>query len=111
MPMAPTAPENLNAAGSERPKAADSVPAQIPNTADAGYFSEQAVQGLGQLGMDPHLAVGRQKHHEAPVPSKAAAPSADASVKEKMQHKLRLATGKALYSVVADTDNQRRSRS
>lgn len=75
------------------------MPAPIPNTAAAGYFSEQAVEGFEQLGMDPHLAVGWQKHHEAPVPSKAAAPPTDASVKEKMQHKLRLATGKALYSV------------
>ena len=57
-------------AGIERPKAADGTPVPIPNTADAGYFSEKAVEGLEQIGMDPHLAIGRQKHHEAPVPSK-----------------------------------------
>src|SRR5271157_4417202 len=48
--------------------------------------------------MDPHLATGRQKHHEPPVQSEAATPSAEASVKEKMQQKLRSATGKALYA-------------
>jgi hypothetical protein len=57
----------------------------IPNTADTGYFSEKAVGELEHMGIDPHIAVGRQKHHEAPVPAEAAAPSAEASVKEKMQ--------------------------
>ncbi len=58
------------------------------------------------FGIDPHIATGRQKHHEAPVPpeaaapsAEAAAPSAEASAKEKMQSKLRTATGKALYAV------------
>ena len=48
--------------------------------------------------MDPHIAVGRQKHHETPVAPESTAPSAEASVKEKMQRKLRSATGKALYA-------------
>ncbi len=98
VPMAQAALENLNAAGIERPKAADGTPAPIPNTADTGYFSEKAVEGLEKIGMDPHLAVGRLKHHEAPVPFQAAPLAAEASVKDKMQHKLRSATGKALYA-------------
>ena len=98
VPMAEAALENLNAAGIERPKGADGTPTPIPNTADTGYFSKEAVEGLEQLGMDPHLAIGRQKHHEVPIPAEAAAPSAEASVKEKMEHKLRSATGKALYA-------------
>lgn len=52
------------AAGIERPMAADSTSAPIPNTADTGHFSKEAVEGLEKLGMDPHLATGRQKHHE-----------------------------------------------
>ena len=48
--------------------------------------------------MDPHVAVGRQKHHETPIPPPAAVLSAEAGAKEKMQHKLRSATGKALYA-------------
>src|SRR5439155_26599589 len=47
---------------------------------------------------DPHIATGRQKHHEAPVTPVAGEPAAEASVKEKMQHKLRSATGKLLYA-------------
>jgi transposase len=98
VPMAQAALENLNAAGIERPKAADGTPTPIPNTADTGYFSEKAVEGLEKLGIDPHIAVGRQKHHETQVEPESAAPSAEASVKDKMQHKLRSATGKALYA-------------
>jgi transposase len=98
VPMAQAALDNLTAAGIERPTAADGTPTPIPNTADTGYFSEKAVGELEQMGIDPHIATGRQKHHEAPVPPEAAAPSAEASAKEKMQHKLRTPSGRALYA-------------
>lgn len=98
VPMAQAALENLKAAGIERPRGADGTPAPIPNTADTGYFSEGAVGELEEMGIDPHIAIGRQKHHDAAVPAEAAAPSAEASVKEKMQQKLRSALGKALYA-------------
>jgi Transposase DDE domain len=98
VPMAQAALDNLNAAGIERPMGADGKPTPIPNTADSGYFSEKAVEETEQIGMDPHFAVGRQKHHEAPVPAPATAPSVEADVKEKMQHKLRSASGRALYA-------------
>jgi transposase len=98
VPMAQAALENLNAAGIERPRGADGKLVPIPNTADSGYFSETAVEGTEQIGMDPHFAVGRQKHHEAPIPSPATVLSAQATAKEKMQQKLRSPTGKALYA-------------
>ena len=98
VPMARAALDNLEAAGIERPKGSDGTPTPIPNTADTGYFSEEAVQGLEQLGMDPHLAVERQRHHEVSVESEATSPSPAASAKEKMQEKLRSAAGKALYA-------------
>jgi transposase len=98
VPMARAALDNLAAAGIEQPKAADGAPTPIPNTADTGYFSEKAVEELEKMGMDPHVATGRQKHHEAPVPPVAGVPAAAASAKEKMQHKLRSATGKLLYA-------------
>jgi hypothetical protein len=98
LPMATAALENLKAAGIERPKGADGTAAPIPNTADTGYFSAKAVEGLEQLGMDPYVAVERQKHHAAAAEPEATAPSSEASVKEKMQHKLRTAAGKALYA-------------
>ena len=65
--MAQAALNNLDAAGIERPKGADGTPTPIPNTADTGYFSEKAVEGLEKIGIDPYIAVGRQKHHETPV--------------------------------------------
>jgi transposase len=98
VPLAQAALTNLKAAAIERPQTADGVPVPIPNTADNGYFSEKAVVGLEELGLDPYLATGRQKHHETPVATAAAAPAAAASVTEKMRHKLGLARGKALYA-------------
>jgi transposase len=98
VPMAPAALNNLGAAGIKRPTGADGTPTPIPNTADTGYFSEKAVEGLEKIAIDPHIAVGRQKHHETPVALESTVASTAASVKEKMQGKLRSATGKALYA-------------
>ena len=96
--MAQAALDNLNAAGIERLQGADGKLVPIPNTADSGYFSEKAVEGTEKIGMDPHFAVSRQKHHEAPIPPPATVLSAQAAAKEKMQQKLCSATGKALYA-------------
>ena len=98
VPLGQAALDNLDAAGIERPLAADGTPVPIPNTLDNGYFSEEAVEELGRMGMDPHIATGRQKHNEAPAPLVEGAPLADASVQEQMRHKLRTATGKLLYA-------------
>src|SRR6516225_2145422 len=97
VPMARAALENLSAAGIERPKGVDGTPTPIPNTADSGYFSERAVGELEALGMDPHVAIDRQKHHEE-VAAETPAPAPAASAKDKMGHKLRSAAGKALYA-------------
>src|SRR5277367_4258430 len=98
VPMARAALSNLAAAGIEPPQAADGTPTPIPNTADTGYFSAEAVQELEKMGIDPHIATGRQKHHEAAVPPVTGAPAAEATAKQTMQHKLRSATGKLLYA-------------
>jgi transposase len=98
VPMAQAALDNLDTAGINRPTGGDGTPTPIPNTADTGYFSKAAVEGLEKMGLDPHLATGRQKHHEGPDASEAATPSAEAKVKQRMQEKLRSATGKALYA-------------
>lgn len=97
-PMAQAALDNLDAAGIDKPKDANGEAKPIPNTADSGYFSEQAVADLEKMGVDPHIATGRQKHHETPPAPQSTGPSAPASAKEKMQHKLRSAAGKALYA-------------
>src|SRR5260370_22721775 len=75
VPMARAALDNLAAAGIEQPKAADGTPTPIPNTADTGYFSEQAVDELENMGMDPHFATGPPKHHEPRVLTAAVEPS------------------------------------
>ena len=98
VPMARAVLDNLAAAGIEQPQTADGTPTPIPNTADTGYFSEQAVAELETMGMDPHFATGRQKHHEAPVAAAVGKPAPEASAKEKMRHKLSSATGKLLYA-------------
>jgi transposase len=97
VPMARAAVENLSAAGIERPKGVDGTPTPIPNTADSGYFSEKAVGELEALGMDPYVAIDRQKHHEE-VPAATPVPAPEASAKDKMGQKLRSAAGKALYA-------------
>lgn len=98
VPMAKAARENLEAAGIERPKAADGTAVPIPNTADTGYFSEKAIEELEKLGMDPHVATGRQKHNETPEPAVKGEAASTASAKEKMRHKLGTAVGKLLYA-------------
>ena len=88
---------NLAAAGIERPKAADGTAVPITNTADTGYFSEKVIEELEKLGMDPHVATGRQKNNETPEPAVKGEAASTASAKEKMRHKLRTAAGKLLY--------------
>ena len=98
VPMAQAALNNVDAAEIDRPKLADGTPVPIPNTADAGYFSAEAVAELETMGIDPHIATGRQKHHAAAVPVAEGECAPVASAQEKMQHKLRTATGKLLYA-------------
>ena len=98
VPMAQAALDNIDAAEIDRPKTADGTPLPIPNTADNGYLSEEAVEELETMGIDPYIAAGRQKHHEAAAPTVQGECAPAASGKEKMQHKLRTATGKLLYA-------------
>jgi len=98
VPMGRAALEALEAAGIARPKAADGTAAPIPNTADTGYFSEAAVAGLEGLGLDPYVAVERQKHHGAEMEPEGTAPAPGAGAMEKMRHKLSSAVGRALYA-------------
>jgi transposase len=89
---------NIAAAGIEKPQEADGTDAKIRMSADNGYFSEANVQELEAQGIDPYIAVGRQKHNQ-PQPSSAGdSPSPEATPKERMAHKLRTAAGKATYA-------------
>ena len=103
VPMAQRALENLESAGIERPLDEQGQAKKIPNTADSGYFSEEAVRGLEGLGLDPYVAPGREKHHEEAVADAKAAevaapPAGTLSVKEQMRQKLRTGAGRCLYA-------------
>jgi transposase len=63
---------------------------------DAGYFSENNVRGAQQLGSDPYLATGRQKHSEtAASPNKS---ETTMTAKMLMAEKLATREGKAIYA-------------
>jgi transposase len=100
-PMAQQALANLEQAGLSRLVDAQGQAVPIPNLTDSGYYSERAAQAVAQLGLDPYMATGRQKHHEVASAVVAGVPdcAAPATAKEKMTAKLRTAAGRALYAL------------
>jgi Transposase DDE domain/Transposase domain (DUF772) len=93
-PVAQATLATLAQAGMERPKDASGKALAIPATLANGYYSEAAAQALEDLGFDPYMATGRQKHH-AP---EAGASDAPATAQERMAAKVRTPEGKALYA-------------
>src|SRR5467141_3094458 len=67
-------------------------------TADAGYFSEPQVSDAKLERIDLFVAPDRQKHGEE-NPWATGPPPSDASVAERMRHKLRTAEGRAVYKM------------
>jgi transposase len=74
---------------------------QVPAAAlDTGYFSEANLKALDAQKIDAYIATGRDPHNRgwrAYFAEAGEAPDDGASPKEKMAHKLRTATGKAIY--------------
>lgn len=73
---------------------------------DAGYFSQNNLDGLEARGIDPYIATGRSPHHQgwrAFFLRNPAPPSPDASPKELMAFKLRSDIGNALYRLRKST--------
>jgi hypothetical protein len=97
VPLAQATLANLEEAGIALPKDADGHEQKIPATMDSGYYSEQAAKEVEEMGFDPHMATGRQRHH-APEESTPSTPPPEATAKEKMAAKLRTPEGKALYA-------------
>ena len=93
-PVAQATLATLAQAGIERPQDEAGKAHAIPATLDNGYYSEAAAQALEDLGFDPYMATGRQKHH-AP---EAEASDAPATAQERMAAKVRTPEGKALYA-------------
>ncbi len=101
VPMAEATLGNLEAAQIERPRQdrqPDAASEKIPLSADTGYFSEDNVNDLETLNFDPHIAVGRQKHNQPQSAAAEGTPPAEATVKERMAHKLRTESGRACYA-------------
>jgi len=101
VPLAQATRENLQQAGVALPQTADGQEKKIPVTLDSGYYSEAAAKDVAELGFDPYMATGRQKHHvptEQSAASTSATPAAELTPKEKMAAKLRTTTGRALYA-------------
>jgi transposase len=93
-PMAQATLATLAQAGIARPQSEAGEAQAIPATLDNGYYSEAAAQALEDLGFEPYMATGRQKHH-AP---EAEASDAPATAQERMAAKVRTPDGKALYA-------------
>ncbi|MDP7179296.1 MAG: transposase [Verrucomicrobiota bacterium] len=102
-PMARSTRANLEQAGIAIPQNEAAEPQDIPATLDSGYFSDSAVEQVEAAGFDPHIAVGRQRHHQASPsePDAAASPegaSPHATAKQKMSQKLQTPEGKQCYA-------------
>ncbi len=82
---------NLEAIGAELPEGATL-------SADAGYFSEDNIRITSEHGFDAHIATGRFKHSEPPLPAPRGPIPKNATPKQRMARKLRTNNGRAVYA-------------
>jgi len=68
-------------------------------SADAGYFSEDAVTALGAHGIDPYIATEKVKHSQPVPPAPRGRIPTALSIKDRMQRKLRTQAGRAVYQM------------
>jgi len=74
---------------------------QVPQrlSADAGYFSEDAVKALVANEIDPYIATEKVKHGQPVPPVSRGRIPAGLSVKDRMRRKLRTKAGRAVYKM------------
>lgn len=65
--------------------------------ADSGYVSEENLRAVAQLGLEAHVAVGRQKHSQTPPCPRGRIPKS-ANLLERMRRKLQTVAGRAVYA-------------
>jgi transposase len=94
VPMAQLTMVQLEQAGIEIPKDTTGAAQKIPATYDSGYYSEAAAAVVEQVGFDPYMATGRQRHH-GPETEVAETPT---TAKERMAAKVRTPEGRAVYA-------------
>jgi transposase len=66
-------------------------------SADAGYFSEKALEAVEKMGTFLLVPTGRQKHGVALEPASSEPQGHDATITERMRAKLRTDAARALY--------------
>jgi transposase len=93
-PMAQRTVAHLEQAGIAMPTDAAGATQRIPATYDSGYYSEAAAVAVEQVGFDPYMATGRQRHHAV----EAEGPEPPATAKDRMAAKVRTPAGRALYA-------------
>ena len=93
-PMAQLTMAHLKHAGMAMPKDAAGAAQKIPATYDSGYYSEAAASSVEQMGFEPYMATGRQRHHTP----EATVPEPPATAMERMAAKVRTTEGRALYA-------------
>ena len=93
-PMAQLTVAHLEQAGIERPTDAAGAVQKIPGTSDSGSDSEAAAKAVEQMGFEPSMATGRQRHH---VPETEEA-EVRTTAKARMAAKVRTPEGRALYA-------------
>ena len=77
------------------------VPREV--SADAGYYSAQAVEELCALGVDPFIAPERTRHGTRPEPELRGRIPKGLSDRDRMRRKLRTKQGRQRYSLRMET--------
>ena len=77
------------------------VPKEV--SADAGYYSAKAVDGLYDLGVDPFVAPEKTRHGWVPPPAPRGRIPQGLSVRDRMRRKLRTKRGRESYALRMET--------
>ena len=72
-------------------------------SADAGYYSARAVEGLISLGVDPFIAPDKTRHGQPIPPAPRGRIPANLSPRDRMRRKLRTKRGRQRYGLRKET--------
>ena len=72
-------------------------------SADAGYYSAKAVDGMSALGVDPFIAPDKTRHGQAIPPAPRGRIPANLSARDRMRRKLRTKRGRGRYGLRKET--------
>ena len=77
------------------------VPKEV--SADAGYYSAQAADGLCALGVDPFIAPEKTRHGRVPPPAHRGRIPSGLSPRDRMRRKLQIKRGRQRYALRMET--------